>query len=245
MISLINEAESLDVMVVSTHPDDAEIGCGGLMAKIASQGHHVGIIDLTDGEPTPFTVDRDERLEEARRAGLTLGMKVREVLELPNRKLWDTFEARVALASRIRHYKPKILISTYGLTPHDSPDHYQGQLITEGGLFYARLSKWEDYFDGLPTHRVWTMFYYVTLREVPNPELFLPRFVVDVTNEFPTKVETLRCYESQFRANPNSPGVIPWVETMARYYGHQISKEYAELLLSPKAIELPGLDLWI
>ncbi|MFV2016475.1 MAG: PIG-L family deacetylase, partial [Candidatus Heimdallarchaeota archaeon] len=163
MIPLIQKSDKLDVMVVAAHPDDAEIGCGAILAKLSKEEKSVGIIDLTDGEPTPHTSSRDERLEEAKNSGLKLGLVIREILELPNRKLFDNFESRIALADRIRKYRPKILISQYGKTPHDSPDHYQAQLITEGALFYARLSKWEEFFS-LPVHRVWNLFYYITLR---------------------------------------------------------------------------------
>ena len=51
---------SLDVIAVGAHPDDIEIACGGTLAKLAKQGHRVGIIDLTDGEPTPL-LDRARR----------------------------------------------------------------------------------------------------------------------------------------------------------------------------------------
>ena len=43
----------LDVIAVGAHPDDVEIGCGGTLASLAAAGHRVGIVDLTDGEPTP------------------------------------------------------------------------------------------------------------------------------------------------------------------------------------------------
>ena len=47
--------EQVDVLAVGAHPDDMEIACGGTLAKLAQQGHRVGIIDLTDGEPTPVS----------------------------------------------------------------------------------------------------------------------------------------------------------------------------------------------
>ena len=49
----MSESEFLDVIAVGAHPDDVEIACGGTLAKLVKQGHRVGIIDLTDGEPTP------------------------------------------------------------------------------------------------------------------------------------------------------------------------------------------------
>ena len=58
----------LDAIAVGAHPDDVEIACGGTLARMARQGYKVGIVDLTDGEPTPLSPGPDVRLEEARRA---------------------------------------------------------------------------------------------------------------------------------------------------------------------------------
>jgi len=78
----------LDVIAVGAHPDDCEIGCGGTLAVLAQQGLSVGIIDLTDGEPTPGCDDPSIRLAEAQQAAATLGIH-RIVLDLPNRRKWD------------------------------------------------------------------------------------------------------------------------------------------------------------
>ena len=53
MSNVVELPEPLDVIAVGAHPDDVEIACGGTLARLAEQGHRVGIIDLTDGEPTP------------------------------------------------------------------------------------------------------------------------------------------------------------------------------------------------
>ena len=91
----MNEAyPQLDVIAVGAHPDDVEIACGGVLARLAEQGHRVGIVDLTDGEPTPGSPGPEVRLAEARRAADALGVAVRVTLDLPNRRLFDTWEAR-------------------------------------------------------------------------------------------------------------------------------------------------------
>src|SRR5271169_6564220 len=95
----------LDVVAVGAHPDDVEIACGGTLAKLVQQGHRVGIIDLTDGEPTPGSPSPEVRLAEARRAAEVLGVAHRVTLNLPNRRLFDTFEARVALACEFRRFR--------------------------------------------------------------------------------------------------------------------------------------------
>src|SRR5260221_12253528 len=100
----------LDLIAVGAHPDDVEIACGGTLARLARKGYKVGIIDLTDGEPTPNSPGPDVRLAEAKRAGEILGAAVRENLNLPNRRLFDCFEARVALGKVFRRYRPKVVI---------------------------------------------------------------------------------------------------------------------------------------
>ena len=142
--------ERLDVIAVGAHPDDCEIGCGGTLAKLAQQGLRVGIVDLTNGEPTPLCNDPAVRLAEADAAAKTLGVH-RVVLDLPNRKLFDTFEARVALAKQFRIYQPKLVLSIGCKTPLASPDHWQAMQITDAAIFYSRLTKWDEHFDDLPS----------------------------------------------------------------------------------------------
>ena len=80
------EFPQLDVIAVGAHPDDAEISCGGTLARLVEQGYQVGIIDLTDGEPTPRSPGPEVRLAESRQAASVLGAEFRETLTLPTRK---------------------------------------------------------------------------------------------------------------------------------------------------------------
>ncbi len=98
---------SLDVLVVGAHPDDVEIACGGTLATLSKQGYRCGIIDLTNGEPTPRCDDPAIREAEAAEAAKVLGVSMRKILTLPNRRLFDSFEARCALATEFRRYKPR------------------------------------------------------------------------------------------------------------------------------------------
>ena len=152
-MSHMDEA-NLDVMAVGAHPDDVEIACGGTLARLAKQGYRVGIVDLTDGEPTPASPGPEVRLAEARAAAEVLGAKVRVTLDLSNRRLFDTFEARVALAKQFRKYRPRLVIGLGERTPLASPDHWQARQITEAGVFYSKLTKWDEHFDGLPPQKV-------------------------------------------------------------------------------------------
>lgn len=188
----------LDVIAVGAHPDDAEIACGGTLARLARQGYRVGIIDLTDGEPTPGSPSPDVRLEEAQHAAETLGISRRITLELPNRRLFDNFESRVALAKEFRKYRPRIVIGFGDKTPMASPDHWQAMQITDAAVFYSRLSKWEEHFDGLPTHTVSVQLYFRLAFEPTTLGGYQSHFTVDISDTLDTKIEAVACYKTQF-----------------------------------------------
>ena len=197
-----DENGSLDVIAVGAHPDDVEIACGATLAKLARKGYRVGIIDLTDGEPTPNSPGPDIRLAEANQAAQVLGVHQRIQLGLPNRRLIDCFEHRVALAIQFRRLRPKLVIGFGDRTPMASPDHWQAMQITDAAIFYSRLCKWDEHFDGVPTHVVQRHLYYRLAVEpdvIPNHSHHL---TVDVTDTIDTKIESVMCYHTQFAHKP-------------------------------------------
>ena len=192
------EYPQLDVIAVGAHPDDVEIACGGTLAALVQQGHRVGIIDLTDGEPTPGSPGPELRLAEAKQAAAVLGVQVRVTLNLPNRQLFDTFEARVKLASEFRKYRPRVVIGFGDKTPLASPDHWQAMQITDAAVFYSRLSKWEEHFPGLPVHSISQQLYFRLGFEPHQLAGSSSQFVMDISNTLETKIAAVRCYASQF-----------------------------------------------
>jgi N-acetylglucosamine malate deacetylase 1 len=188
----------LDVIAVGAHPDDVEIACGGTLARLVQQGYRVGIIDLTDGEPTPLSPGPEVRLAEAQQAAQVLGAALRVTLELPNRRLFDTFEARVLLAKEFRKYRPKIVIGFGDKTPLASPDHWQAMQITDAAVFYSRLTKWDEQFDNLPVHAIQAQLYF---RLAFEPEMlggYPSHFTVDISETLEQKLASIRCYQTQF-----------------------------------------------
>ena len=194
----VEEFPVLDVIAVGAHPDDAEIACGGTLAKLARQGYQVGIIDLTDGEPTPHSPGPHVRLEEARRAAELLGVRQRVTLDLPNRRLFDSFEARIALAKEFRKYRPQVVIGFGDKTPLASPDHWQAMQITDAAVFYSRLTKWDEYFDGLPVHSIAAQLYFRLAFEPATLHNYSSHFTVDIGDALEAKLAAIRCYETQF-----------------------------------------------
>jgi LmbE family N-acetylglucosaminyl deacetylase len=229
----------LDVIAVGAHPDDAEISCGGTLARLVQQGYAVGIIDLTDGEPTPNSPGPHVRMEEARRAAETLGVPVRVTLDFPNRKLFDSFEARVALAKEFRKYRPDLVIGFGDKTPMASPDHWQAMQITDAAVFYSRLSKWDETFDHLPVHRISAQLYFsLTFDPVPRiPGASV--FVVDISDTLEKKLGSVRCYETQFP--PEKAYVFERIRGAALQCGTAAGYAAGELFISPRIVGTPDL----
>ncbi len=221
--------EQLDVIAVGAHPDDVEVGCGGTLAALVKQGYRVGIIDLTDGEPTPLCESVEMRLAEAAKAAEILGVHKRVTLELPNRRLFDSFEARVALAKEFRRYRPKLVLGLGAKTPLASPDHWQAVQITDAAVFYSRLSKWDEYFDGVPTYKIPSLAYYYLSFEF---DAGAHQIVSDISDELETKISAIRAYRSQFP--PAKESLFERVRALAVSYGSSAGFQAGEPFTSTR-----------
>jgi N-acetylglucosamine malate deacetylase 1 len=221
----------LDVLAVGAHPDDVEIACGGTLAKLVRQGWRVGIIDLTDGEPTPGSPGPEVRLAEARRAADVLGVVHRTTLDLPNRRLFDSFEARVALAKEFRRHRPRLVIGLGGKTSTASPDHYQASLIIEAAAFYSKLTKWDDHFDGLPPHVVPRRLECFLAFHTLSPADRDATLVVDIGDTLEKKLAAIACYVSQFP--PAKAGYLDHFRAVALQQGMAAGFAAGEVLASP------------
>lgn len=225
---------TLDVIAVGAHPDDVEIACGGTLAQLVRQGYRVGIIDLTDGEPTPRSPGPEVRLAEAAAAAKALGIETRVQLNLTNRRLFDTFENRVALAKEFRKYRPKLVIGFGEKTPLASPDHWQAMQITDAAVFYSRLTKWDDHFDGLPVHTIAAQLYFslsfISLELPPG----LGHFVADISDTLEMKMASIRCYQTQFP--PEKAQLFERATSIAQHYGTAAGFRAGELFSSPRTL---------
>jgi len=233
-----SEADRLDVIAVGAHPDDVEIACGGTLAKLVKQGYRVGIIDLTDGEPTPNSPGPDVRLAEAQAAAVALGVQYRVNLNLPNRRLFDTFEHRVALAKQFRIWRPRVVIGFGAKTPMASPDHFQAMQITDAAVFYSRLTKWDDYFDGVPVHAVSRQLYF---RLAIEPDLIpgeTAHITVDIAATLEAKIASVMCYKTQFGAKPY---MIDRVKAAAMVTGYAAGVSAGEVFVASRPFAVDDL----
>jgi bacillithiol biosynthesis deacetylase BshB1 len=225
----------LDALVVAPHPDDAEIGMGGTIVRLLSQGWTLGILDLTSGEPTPLGSPA-RRAAETAAANAALGGPWRQNLGLPNRSLEPTLVHRRALAAVFRTVRPRLLFAPYWEDAH--PDHTAATKLVEDARFWSKLSKSD--IPGAPFHPARILYYFsVHLRIVERPS-----FLVDVSAQLEAKVAALRCYRSQFLDNlpAEAPGVLDSVCDRTRFWGHTIGVRHAEPFASREPIGLTGLD---
>jgi LmbE family N-acetylglucosaminyl deacetylase len=237
-----SQERELDLIAVGAHPDDVEIACGGTLARLAAKGYAVGIVDLTDGEPTPHSPGPEIRLAEAQHAAEVLGVACRINLNMPNRRLFDSFDSRVALAKVFRRHKPKVVLGFGGKTVLASPDHYQAMLITDAAVFYSRLTKWDEYFDSLPTHTVVNQLSFpIGLHSLDLPEG--PGYIVaDIGATLDVKLEAIRSYKTQFPASKS--GIFRAVESMNRYQGLTAGFEAGEVFMTYRSVGVDDLVRW-
>jgi len=221
----------LDVLVVAPHPDDAELGMGGTIGSMLDDGLQVGVLDLTDGEPTPRG-SPEIRAAETAAATKALGLPWREQLGLPNRRLRATLAARASLAAVIRRERPRWLFAPYWVDAH--PDHVAATRLTEAARFWAKLTKCD--LPGEPCHPE-RIFYYscVHLRVVR-----MPAFVVDISETWERKWQSLRCYASQLPLDGPRPTVLDRVDAAGAWWGSTINTLRGEPFFSREPIGLRG-----
>ncbi len=219
------DGDRVDVLAIAAHPDDAELTCGGTLARCAEAGHRTGILDLTRGE-TASRGTPEARADEAARAAEVLGVSVRENAGLPDAGLFNTAETRAALAARIRRLRPRVVILPFPRGRH--PDHRIAAELGRDACFLAGLKNWE----GGPAARPEKVLYALAYREDPVK----PTFVVPLSrDQFRRKMEAVRCYASQFEGKTAAGEIFPTgqplyerVETQSRHYGSLIREPYGE-----------------
>jgi len=233
----------LDILVLPVHPDDAELGCSGTILKEVASGKKVGVVDLTRGElgtrGTP-----EIRAQEAAKAGEILGLAARENLSMPDGFFENTKEYQLKVIAAIRKYQPEIIITNAYHDRH--PDHGRASELVEASTFLAALRKIETYDNG-------------NLQEAWRPKQVLhfiqdnyihPDIVIDVTDYWDKKVESINAFGSQF-FNPSwqgepqtyisSPEFIAVIEARAREFGKSIGVRYAEGFTSRKILGVDSL----
>lgn len=237
---------SYDALVITAHPDDAEVQMGGTIAKLADRGLGVLIVDLCDGEPADYA-SPGERVKQAERAAAILGAD-RIILEEQDRLIQDTIEVRLQLARLIRRHRPHWVFGTAEACVH--PDHAAMEPLVTAAVFYARLRNWDRVPGGeaLADSEPWEV-----------DRLFFPHckmepawgadfdFAVDVSDTYERKKRALAEYHSIFQVEEDDR-LLDLYEAedvhMGRLFGvayAEIFKAHSPLLVDDLRVFKPGL----
>jgi bacillithiol biosynthesis deacetylase BshB1 len=211
-----------DVLAIGAHPDDVEVGSGGVLIDAASRGYRCGIVVLTEGElGTGGT--REIRADEIRAAAEIMGADVVKTFDWGDTRLEDSYEKRQALAHVFRETRPKIVLAPYPHVGHgrrqSHPDHVAAGIIALNAAQLASLKKAD-----LPDepHLIKRIFHYFL------PPGITPNFVVDITPHFDTWIRALSAHATQFRNPLKDRDYIEGLTAMARSFGLQARCKYGQ-----------------
>lgn len=224
----------LDILVVAPHPDDAEISVGGTIRRGRADDLRVGVVELTNGEPTPHG-SPEQRARETAAATEVLDLSWRHNLELPNRRLEANQQARQRLAEVFRITQPRVILAPYWEDAH--PDHVAASALSDAARFWAKLSRTDMAGDPFHPPRI---YYYWSIHLRIHPR---PAFVVDITEAIDQKMQAVKAYESQVvtgRAE-TFPTLLDDIKDRARYWGWTIGVGYGEPFASREEIGVSGL----
>ncbi|MDT3402405.1 bacillithiol biosynthesis deacetylase BshB1 [Mucilaginibacter terrae] len=234
----------LDILVLPVHPDDAELGCAGVILKHNAMGKKSGIVDLTQGE-LGTRGSAQIRLKEAEAAGKILGLAVRDNLGIPDGFFQNTPEYQLKVIEVIRRYQPEIVITNAYHDRH--PDHGRASDLVQASCFLSGLRKIETFDKDGQQQEAWRP---KQLLHFVQDIYIKPDIVVDVTQYWEGKMDSIKAYGSQFH-NPewvdepqtyiSSPEFFQNVEARAGEFGRYIKARYAEGFLSRKILGVESL----
>jgi bacillithiol biosynthesis deacetylase BshB1 len=234
----------LDILVLPVHPDDAELGCAGVILKEIALGKKVGIIDLTRGE-LGTRGSAEVREKEAEESARVLGLTLRDNLSLPDGFFENTKEYQLKVIEAIRRHQPEIVITNAYHDRH--PDHGRANELVETSAFLSGLRKIETKYDGV-LQEAWRP---VQVLHFIQDRYIKPDILIDVTAYWDKKIESIHAFGSQF-FNPDwenepqtyisSPNFIEVVEARAREFGKSIGVKYAEGFTSRKILGVDSIS---
>jgi len=216
------------VMVVTPHPDDAEFGVAGTVARWTGEGKDVIYVVCTNGDKgtTDPNMKPDElakiREKEQLAAAKLLGVREVVFLGYPDQTLEDTPEFRKDIVRLIRKYKPETVVTADLYRRYLwHRDHRITSRVTLDAVFpYARdLLAYPDLLEeGLQPHKV---------KEVLLWGAEEPNYRSDITDTFDIKIAALRCHKSQIGYNP-SLEMEGWLRERAKNMAKGEDYELAE-----------------
>jgi LmbE family N-acetylglucosaminyl deacetylase len=209
------------ILAIGTHPDDIEIGCGGMLAILKRHGHELVHLVVTSGEEGGNSVDRRElgerREVEARASARLLGAN--DVIFFREDDGLTTFskKAKLRLISLIRQLRPDIVF-THAKSDH-FPDHHVVYQLTKSALL-AAAGPWYPEAGAAP-HMVKDVYGYEVWNPIPEYQVS-----VDISSVIELKIEALQVHQSQI----GSMDYLGAIRGLAKYRGiMSMAGQYAEV----------------
>ena len=218
----------MSVLAIVAHPDDADIFCGGTLAKHADRGDDVTIVHMTRGELGTSDADEAEiaavREEEARRSGEELGASV-EFLDFLDGRVTYSMENRLEMVETIRRYDPELVLTHYQDDMH--PDHRVTSRLVTDAYYMASLPLVETASSPCDPSNV---YYFGKPTSSFEPETF-----VDVSDHVERKMRAVEQHESQVAWLDDHGGIdgefddlVANVRARARTLGQEAGVPFAE-----------------
>ena len=214
----------IDFLSFAPHPDDAEMGCGGLLLKMKDKGYTTGIVDLSRSELSS-NGDLSTRAEETKKASEILQLDIRENLEIEDANISNTVENRKKIVDMLRKYRPRMVAMPYFTDRH--PDHENSYRLIKEAIFLSGLVKFET---DCKAYRPNIVIHYMLHTE------FDPTFIVDISKYFKQKENAIAAYKSQFYSDYenqtltfiSSKNFDDILHTRFKYYGLKVKAQYGE-----------------
>jgi bacillithiol biosynthesis deacetylase BshB1 len=213
-----------DLVVFGPHPDDIEIGLGGIVARHAAEGHRVGLCDLTVGELSSNGTP-EERRAEADAATAVLGAAWRENLGWPDGGISPTPALVRSAVDIMRRHRPRAIAIPYWDDRH--PDHGAASEVLRVAAFTSGLRRYHT--GDAPWVTEWVCYYFINNAGPPS-------FVIDVSAHYERKRQALACYASQFMPRDDdavptrltAPSFHQLVESRDAQFGALVGVAFAE-----------------
>lgn len=218
----------LDLLAFGAHPDDVEVGVGGILAAHTLKGYACGIIDLTAGEmASNGTVP--QRRAEAREASRVLECAVRECLDLPDAALVPEQEAVYLVVAALRRLRPQIVLAPY-YQGDRHPDHNVAGELLRRAVYLSGLRRLP--VRGEPFRPKQLYFFLLSVDLMPDA-------IVDVSAVYDRKNRALDAHRTQFGQDRdrrvatlvNNPGYRRYIHNRDAYFGSLTGVEYGEGLI--------------
>jgi len=195
-------AKQAEIMVITPHPDDAEFGVSGTVARWVSEGKDVIYVVCTNGDKgtSDPNIKPNElariREQEQRAAAKLLGVRDVIFLGYPDQTLEDTPEFRKEIVRLIRIYRPETVVTAdpYRRYIWHRDHRITGQVVLDAVFPYSRdfLAYPDLLEEDLQPHKVSEVLLWAS--EDPN-------YRSDITDTFDIKIAALRCHKSQIEDN--------------------------------------------